>query len=137
MPKPSAMPEPTAAALLLELLELFRERGADRLPTEEAVAALGARLGRPITANRLARTLKPHGAVPRQFRLAGRRVWGYLLADLAGGRDAALPVEKRDAGVVTPPAPAAPEPSVRIAAADRLDAEQEWAMRLAMAAVGG
>jgi Protein of unknown function (DUF3631) len=118
MPKPIALPEPTAAALLPELLELFREHGVDRLPTDEAVAALGARLGRPITANRLARTLKPYGIVPRQFRLQGRRAWGYLLSDLAEGRDAAPLAERRDAELG--------------AGGDGRDAAGEWALHVAM-----
>jgi len=123
VPKPSAMPEPTAVELRLELLELFRERGVDRLPTEEVVAALAARLGRPVTANRLARTLKPHGVAPRQFRVQGRRVWGYCARDLAESRDADPPGESRDVGSERAP--------------DRighLGAEQEWATRVAMAA---
>ena len=44
------------------MAEVFRARGANRLGTGEIVAALGERLRRPITANRLARTLKPYGA---------------------------------------------------------------------------
>jgi hypothetical protein len=75
------------AALLRDLRDLFRERGAERLPTEEIVAALAARQGRPITAHRLARMLKPSGVAPRQFRMpgsgpcvrtrsSGRRAWG-------------------------------------------------------------
>jgi hypothetical protein len=102
MPKLTDRPEPADKALLPALVEVFRARGANRLGTGEIVAALGERLGRPITANRLARTLKPYGAALRQFRLAGERVWGYLLADLARGRDAEPPVESRDAGVVEP-----------------------------------
>jgi hypothetical protein len=43
---------PGAEALLRELRALFRERGAERLPTAAIVAALGARLGRPISAHR-------------------------------------------------------------------------------------
>jgi hypothetical protein len=88
MPKPGDCPEFTAAALLPVLIEVFRERAVDRLRTEEVVAALGERLGRPVTANRLARTLKPCGVTPRQFRLSGRRVWGYLAADLAEAQGA-------------------------------------------------
>jgi hypothetical protein len=123
MPKPIALPEPTAAALLPALIDLFRGRGVDRLPTEEVVAALGARLGRPITANRLARTLKPCGIGPRQFRMQGRRAWGYYARDFAESRDAEPSVESRDAGSERAP--------------DRvghLDPEQEWATRVAMAA---
>jgi Protein of unknown function (DUF3631) len=121
--QPQPCPEPAAEALLRDLRALFRGRGVDRLATAEIVAALGARLGRPLTAHRLARMLKPHGVAPRQFRMpgsgpcvrtrsSGRRAWGYRLHDLAERRDAAPPVESRDA--------------------DRLDAEQEWASRVAM-----
>jgi hypothetical protein len=116
MPKLGDCPEFTAAAVLPALIELFRERGADRLGTDEVVAALGERLGRSITANRLARTLGAYGAAPRQFRMpgSGRRAWGYRLSDLAERRDAEPPVESRDT--------------------DCLDAEHEWAVRVAMAA---
>jgi hypothetical protein len=150
MPEPGDRPEPADKALLPALIELFRGRGVDRLPTEEVVAALAERLGRPITATRLARTLGPQGVAPRQYRASGQRVRGYLLADLAESRDAALSgenlsdescgsdlsgetrdaeaaVERHAAAVAAPPVPNS---------FDRLDAEQEWATRLAMAAMG-
>jgi hypothetical protein len=53
-PRDQSQPDP-AEALLGALIELFRERAVDRLATEEIVAALAERLGRPVTANRLAR----------------------------------------------------------------------------------
>jgi len=80
----------TAAELLPVLRALCRELGTDRLPTDEAVVALSAWSGQPITANRLARTLKPLGIAPRQFRVRGERRWGYLLTDLAESRDVVL-----------------------------------------------
>jgi hypothetical protein len=46
MPKPADRPEPADKALLRDLRDLFRERGAERLPTAAIVAALGARHGR-------------------------------------------------------------------------------------------
>jgi hypothetical protein len=125
------------AALLRDLRDLFRERGVDRLATGEIVAAAGERLGRSITANRLARTLGAYGVAPRQFRMpagSGRRVWGYRLDDLAESRDAPLSGESRDAGAAEPLVPAAPEPRVGIAVQDHLDAEREWSWRVAMAA---
>ena len=94
MPKPTAHPEP-AEALLPVLIELFRDRGVDRMAIEVIVAAL-AELGRPITATKLTRTLKPLGAAPRQFRLSGRRVWGYLAADLAEAQGAGPAAEGCD-----------------------------------------
>jgi hypothetical protein len=104
---------------------LFRERGAERLPTAAIVAALGGRLGRPISAHRLARTLGPYGAAPRQFRAAGRRMWGYYRHDLPDdGGDAPAPIR-------------AAEPPVERRDADRVDAEHEWAARLAMMRRGG
>jgi hypothetical protein len=117
MPEPPSRPGPTTAALLRELRDLLRGRGVGRLPTEEVVAALAGRPGGPVTANRLGRMLRPHGVAPRQYRTpgSGRRVWGYLLADLPESRDTAPPGESRDS-------------------ADRLAAEQEWASRMAMAA---
>jgi hypothetical protein len=134
MPEAQNRSELTTAALLLELLELFRERGVDRLPTEEIVAALGERLGRTITAHRLARTLKPLGVAPRQFRLHGRQRWGYLLADVTESRDAALSLESQSAGPSAESRNAAPPAGRRDA--DRAGAEQEWATRLAMARLG-
>jgi hypothetical protein len=137
MPAPRVQPEPTAEALLRALIEVFRKRGVDQLGAPEVVAALGERQGRPITASRLARTLKPYGVAPRQFRLAGRQTWGYLLADvLAGGvegRDTAPPSESRDAWAEESPAPVAASRASG-SPSDHLDAEQEWSVRLALAA---
>jgi hypothetical protein len=128
MPEPIALSELTAAALLPELLELFREHGVDRLPTEVIVEALGARLGRPITAHQLARTLKPSGIGPRQFRIQGRRAWGYCLSDLAESRDASLSGESRDAG------PLAESRDAEICAGgDARDPAAEWALHVAIA----
>jgi hypothetical protein len=119
MPKSDTRSEPSDESLLPALIEVFHERAVDRLGTGEIVTALGARLGRPIAANRLARMLKPYGVAPRQFRMpgSGRRAWGYRLSDLAEIRDATPPVESRDT--------------------DRLDAEHEWAVRVAMMRWGG
>jgi hypothetical protein len=137
---------PPLPPLLPALRALFQGLGADRLPTEAVVAALAERLGgAPITATRLARTLKPYGVAPRQFRVpgSGRRVWGYCLHDLPAApvesRDAVPPAESRD----TPKGPAAPplaatttsEAGRGLAAQPTgRDAEQEWATWLAMAA---
>jgi hypothetical protein len=118
---------PGAEALRLELLELFRERGVDRMATEAIVAALGEKQGRPITANRLARTLKPCGIAPRQFRLQGVRVWGYLAADLAESRDAALPREGQGGGLSEESCDAESR-----AGGDGRDAAGEWGLHLAM-----
>jgi hypothetical protein len=94
---------PPLPPVLPALRALFQGLGADRLPTEAVVAALAERLGgAPITATRLARTLKPYGVAPRQFRVSGsgRRVWGYCLHDLPAApvesRDTAPPAESRD-----------------------------------------
>jgi hypothetical protein len=125
----------TAETLLIEMIAVFHERGVDRLPTDEIVEALAAR-GRKITANRLARTLKPHGVKPRQFRIQGERRWGYLLADLAGGQDAALPQKDHGAGLSVESGDAAPAAGIRDAGirdgAGGRDAAGEWAVLLAM-----
>jgi hypothetical protein len=152
MPDPRAQSELIAEALLGTLIEVFRGRGVDRLATPEAVAALAERLGRPVTANRLARTLGPAGVKRRQFRIGGRRVWGYAVGDLAGAlvKNTPMPASKapvafRNEGgagaavVVEPPVPAAvatPEPSVGVVVQGHQDAEREWSWRLALAAVG-
>jgi Protein of unknown function (DUF3631) len=136
---------PPLPPLLPALRALFQGLGADRLPTEAVVAALAERLGgAPITATRLARTLKPYGVAPRQFRVpgSGRRVWGYCLHDLPAapveGRDAAPPAESRDSpkGPPAAPLPAATTPGAGggPAAQPPRDPEQEWATWLAMAA---
>jgi hypothetical protein len=129
MPEPADRPEPTGEALLRELREVFRSRGVDRLATETIVAALVERQGRPITAHRLARMLKPYGVAPRQFRMpgSGRRVWGYLLSDLAESQGADLSAESRDAA---PPAERRDaELSAGVAARDP---EAEWALHVVM-----
>jgi putative DNA primase/helicase len=68
---------------------IFTERGTDRLPSAELVAALVAIEGRPwaewkagkaITANGLARLLKPFGIAPETFRLGDQTPKGYQLA---------------------------------------------------------
>jgi hypothetical protein len=132
MPAPAGPLDPAAAALLCEVRALFHARGAERLPTEEVVAALAAG-GRSITATRLTRTLKPLGAAPRQFRVEGRPRWGYRLSDLpadpAKGRDAPKGPE-----TVEPPEPAAPTPRPEVADADALAAQQEWNWYLALRA---
>ena len=46
MLKPGDCPEFTTAAVLPALIEVFRERGVDRLPTEEVAAAGGMMLER-------------------------------------------------------------------------------------------
>jgi hypothetical protein len=142
-PKPPAPRALTAEALLSVLLEVFRERGVARLPTEELAAALAERGGWTITSTKLTRTLTPCGVRPRQYRVRGRRVWGYLAADLAAaldsGRaaeihDAAPPRKAQGAGLSTESRGAkAPEPPVP--AAPEIDLAQEWGLRLAMAAV--
>jgi hypothetical protein len=131
---PACVP-PTAAALLHALRGVFRDHGAARLPTEAVVAALAARLGQPITATRVTRTLKPLGVEPRQFRIAGRRAWGYCLSDLgapAESRDGAAAGESRDTPAALTPVAAAPEPVGKGAARDPTDAAEEWNWRLAL-----
>jgi hypothetical protein len=132
MPAPAGPPDPVAAALLREVRALFHARGAERLPTEEVVAALAAG-GRSITATRLTRTLKPLGAAPRQFRVEGRVRWGYHLNDLP-----AVPAEGRDAPketeAVALPTAAAPAPSAEVVADDALAAQREWNWYLALRA---
>jgi hypothetical protein len=129
LPAPRSAPASDAAALLPALRDLFREHGVDRLPTEAAVAALGARLGRPITPHWLARALKPHGVAPRQFRLQGRQRWGYCLRDFAESRNAALPGEGLGAG------PLAESRDAEIhAGGDARDPAAEWSWRIAAVA---
>lgn len=85
--------ESHAAILLADLRTLFDATKADRLPTAEVVAALGAmddrpwpewRDGRPLTARQLARLLEPFHVRPRVIRPPGGALFrGYHRADLA------------------------------------------------------
>jgi putative DNA primase/helicase len=79
----------TGVLALGDIRAIFAERGTDRLPSADLVAALAVMEGRPwaewkggksITANGLARLLAKYKIVPDSIRVADRTPKGYLLA---------------------------------------------------------
>jgi putative DNA primase/helicase len=75
--------------LLTDIRAIFRERGADRLPSAELVETLIKSEGRPwaewkagkaITVNGLARLLAPFAIIPSTIRVEGATPKGYKLA---------------------------------------------------------
>lgn len=82
-----------AIMLLTDIYDLFRERGQDRLTSADIVAYLGNLDGRPwpefgrhrkpISANQVARLLKPFCIFPSTFRVGGATPKGYAEADFA------------------------------------------------------
>jgi hypothetical protein len=105
--------------LLADVKEIFAERGADRLTSEELIKHLATRegqpwveykMGRPITQTQLAVLLKPFGVRPQNIRRQdGSVAKGYYLVHLnesfkrylpsetATGRDADIHRNERDA----------------------------------------
>ncbi|MCH8166473.1 MAG: DUF3631 domain-containing protein [Proteobacteria bacterium] len=78
--------ESTGVMVLRDVMEVFAERGADRLQSAGLVAALVEmedrpwpewRHGKAMTAASLARLLKPFGVRPRKLRLGGHTLNGY------------------------------------------------------------
>lgn len=78
--------------LLLDVAEVFAERGADRLASEDIIAVLVKmedrpwpewRQGHPLTVHQLARLLAPFGVHPKQLWHDGRKIRGYDLADFS------------------------------------------------------
>jgi len=80
--------EDAAGVLLLaDLRDLFAERGADRLASEDIIETLRKmedrpwpewRHGQPLTTRQLARLLKPFGIGPAKYRSGEKIVRGYL-----------------------------------------------------------
>jgi putative DNA primase/helicase len=79
----------TGVRLLADIKSIFEGKGVDRLPSAELVIALGAledrpwiewKGGKPITANQLARLLRPFGVVPDSIRIGDSTPKGYYLA---------------------------------------------------------
>ena len=54
--------------------------------------------GGQLDANRLARTLKPYGVAPKQFKESGEKVRGYLRADFEDAWASYLPVPGTEPG---------------------------------------
>jgi putative DNA primase/helicase len=85
---------------LADIRGIFAERGVDRLPSAELVAALGAldsrpwvewKGGKPITASGLARLLAPYAIVPDTIRTGDRTPKGYQLAHFEDAFERYLP----------------------------------------------
>jgi hypothetical protein len=95
---------------LLDLfgVPLFVEKGSDRMPSKELVAALGDmdtrpwpewKAGKPITANQLARALKTFRVRPTTYRPAGSDVVvkGYIRDDFTAAWNRYLPADPASA----------------------------------------
>ena len=83
--------------LLRDLRDLFRENGTGRLSSRDVVEALRTmeerpwpewgRSRNPMTANAVARQLKPFGVRPRQLWIDGEKTRGYEVTDLSEAFD--------------------------------------------------
>ncbi len=91
--------------LLFDIRDTFTASGSDRLFSSSIVAALSEMEGRPwpelnrgkpITAPRLARMLKPFGIETRTVRIGDERAKGYHLEDFRDAFARYLPPIKRD-----------------------------------------
>jgi len=88
--------------LLADLRDLFLERHADRLPSEDIVEALGEMAdrpwpewnrGKPISQTRLAKMLRPFSIRPRTIRVGSETAKGYLHTDFEDAFRRYLPAE--------------------------------------------
>ena len=94
--------------LLADIRSLFVEKGAERMPSKDIVAALGDmdtrpwpewKAGKPITANQLARALKTFRVRPTTYRPAGSDavVKGYIRDDFTAAWNRYLPADPASA----------------------------------------
>jgi hypothetical protein len=94
--------------LLADIRSLFVEKGAERMPSKDIVAALGDmdtrpwpewKAGKPITANQLARVLKTFRIRPTTYRPAGSDVVvkGYIRDDFTSAWNRYLPADPASA----------------------------------------
>jgi hypothetical protein len=94
--------------LLADIRSLFVEKGSDRMPSKELVAALGDmdtrpwpewKAGKPITSNQLARALKTFRVRPTTYRPAGSDVVvkGYIREDFTAAWNRYLPADPASA----------------------------------------
>jgi hypothetical protein len=94
--------------LLADIRSLFVEKGSDRMPSKELVAALADmdtrpwpewKAGKPITANQLARALKTFRVRPTTYRPAGSDavVKGYIRDDFTAAWNRYLPADPASA----------------------------------------
>jgi putative DNA primase/helicase len=89
----AGLSEETAGIMVLDdIREMFEERGADKLFSEEMAKTLGDRDDRPwsewkgdkpITQRQLARLLEPFDIKPKQVRIGAKSNKGYKLEDFA------------------------------------------------------
>jgi hypothetical protein len=92
--------ENAATLVLTDIRALFEERGLEQLPSSDIVTALVGiehrpwpewKKGGPMTANQLARLLKPFGVRPRGIRLGDTTPRGYRREDFADAFTRYLP----------------------------------------------
>jgi hypothetical protein len=86
--------------LLADIKAIYEAKEVDRLLSSEMAIALGAmedrpwaewKGGKPITANQLARLLRPFGVVPDSIRVGGSTPKGYCLAQFKDAFEIYLP----------------------------------------------
>jgi hypothetical protein len=95
-------PDSLSSQLLADIRDVFRQRAAERMFTEELLHELRAREDRPwgewrgsnpMSAIQLAHQLKPFDIRPRLFREGAKSARGYLAADLADAFARYLPAD--------------------------------------------
>jgi len=118
--------EPVGVMMLADLTEIFAARGADRIATSEIVGDLLVlehrpwmewRHGRPITAQSVAKLMKPFGIRATVKKLSGTAARVYLRTDIEAAADRYVtstrnPVTMKQNQGVTPLSKCNPEPEV-------------------------
>lgn len=118
--------------LLADIREIFKERATDRLPSAELTRALVEIetspwgewwQGKPLTAGRLARLLKPFEITPSTIRVGDSTHKGYLIAQFSDAFERYLPHPEQPIESASPPYPPSQkvtpsQPSVHAGASD-------------------
>jgi hypothetical protein len=102
--------ESIGVRLLADIRDVFKERAVDRIPSADLAAALAeietspwgewSKSGKPLSAAKLARLLRPYTIVPHSVRMGERTPKGYDLNDFQDAFERYLPP---DAPVPPPP----------------------------------
>jgi hypothetical protein len=105
--------ESIGVQLLADVREIFKDCGVDRIPSAELAAALAeietsqwaewGRSGKPLTAAKLARLLRPYTIVPHSIRIGEQTPKGYELKDFQDAFERYLP----SLAILVPPPPGA------------------------------
>jgi len=118
--------EPAGVLMLRDMAEIFAARGADRIATSDIVAELLVledrpwmewRNGRPISAQSVAKQMKPFGIKARVLKLGGTAARVYLRADIEAAAARYVPSTRNPVTMqqnqhVTPLSKRNPEPKV-------------------------